>query len=31
VREEVVVLLGDVEAESRASESVGVPRIVAGA
>ena len=31
VRDEVVVLLGDVEAESRASDSVGVPRIVAGA
>jgi cell division protease FtsH len=30
VRDEVVVLLGDVEAESRASDSVGVPRIVAG-
>jgi cell division protease FtsH len=31
VREEVIVLLGDVEAESRASDSVGVPRVVAGA
>ena len=29
VREEVIVLLGDVEAESRASDSVGVPRVVA--
>jgi cell division protease FtsH len=29
VREEVVVILGDVEAESRASDSVGVPRVVA--
>jgi cell division protease FtsH len=29
VRAEVLVLLGDVEAESRASESVGVPRVVA--
>src|SRR5246127_2641966 len=29
VREEVLVLLGDVETESRASESVGVPRVVA--
>jgi cell division protease FtsH len=31
VREEVIAMLADVEAESRASESVGVPRIVAGA
>jgi cell division protease FtsH len=31
VREQVDVLLGDVEAESRASDSVGVPRVVAGA
>jgi cell division protease FtsH len=30
VRDEVVVLLGDVEAESRASDSVGVPRVIAG-
>jgi cell division protease FtsH len=30
VREEVVALLGDVEAESRASDSVGVPRVIAG-
>ena len=29
VREEVVALLVDVEAESRASDSVGVPRVVA--
>jgi cell division protease FtsH len=29
VREEVVVLLGDIEAESRASDSVGVPQVVA--
>src|SRR5438067_2971004 len=29
VREEVVALLSDVEAESRASDSVGVPRVVA--
>jgi cell division protease FtsH len=29
VRDEVVELLADVEAESRASESVGVPRVVA--
>jgi cell division protease FtsH len=29
VREEVLTLLGDVEPESRASESVGVPRVVA--
>src|SRR6266568_8796882 len=29
VREEVVELLADVEAESRASDSVGVPRVVA--
>jgi cell division protease FtsH len=29
VREEVVELLADVEAESRASEAVGVPRVVA--
>jgi cell division protease FtsH len=29
VRDEVLVLLADVEAESRASESVGVPRVVA--
>src|SRR5579864_9134606 len=29
VREEVLAILGDVEAESRASESVGVPRVVA--
>jgi cell division protease FtsH len=29
VREEVVVILGDVEAESRASDCVGVPRVVA--
>jgi cell division protease FtsH len=29
VREEVVAILGDVEAESRASDSVGVPRVVA--
>src|SRR5579872_1402265 len=29
VREEVLVLLADVDAESRASESVGVPRVVA--
>jgi len=29
VREEVVALLADVEAESRASDSVGVPRVVA--
>ena len=29
VREEVVVLLGDVEPASRASETVGVPRVVA--
>ncbi len=29
VREEVIVLLGDIEAESRASDSVGVPRVVA--
>jgi ATP-dependent Zn protease len=31
VREEVIGMLADVEAESRASETVGVPRIVAGA
>jgi cell division protease FtsH len=30
VRDEVVVLLGDVEAESRASDSVGVPRVIVG-
>jgi hypothetical protein len=29
VREEVIALLEDVEPESRASESVGVPRVVA--
>ena len=29
VRDEVVALLADVDAESRASDSVGVPRIVA--
>jgi len=29
VRDEVVVLLGDVQAESRASDSVGVPQVVA--
>jgi cell division protease FtsH len=29
VRDEVLTLLADVEAESRASESVGVPRVVA--
>jgi cell division protease FtsH len=29
VRDEVIELLTDVEAESRASESVGVPRVVA--
>jgi cell division protease FtsH len=29
VRDEVVALLADVEAESRASDSVGVPRVVA--
>src|SRR5881398_3293631 len=29
VRDEVVVLLADVEAESRAADSVGVPRVVA--
>jgi cell division protease FtsH len=29
VRDEVMALLADVEAESRASDSVGVPRIVA--
>jgi cell division protease FtsH len=29
VRDEVVELLADVEAESRASESVGIPRVVA--
>jgi len=29
VRDEVVELLTDVEAESRASEAVGVPRVVA--
>ncbi|HLX19877.1 MAG TPA: hypothetical protein VKR23_06975, partial [Gaiellaceae bacterium] len=28
VRDEVVTLLADVEPESRASESVGVPRVV---
>jgi ATP-dependent Zn protease len=29
VRDEVVQLLADVEAESRAADSVGVPRVVA--
>ena len=29
MREEVVALLADVEPESRASDSVGVPRVVA--
>jgi cell division protease FtsH len=29
VREEVIVLLGDVPVESRAADSVGVPRVVA--
>jgi hypothetical protein len=29
VRDEVVDMLADVEAESRAADSVGVPRVVA--
>ena len=29
VRDEVLALVADVEAESRASESVGIPRVVA--
>jgi hypothetical protein len=29
VREEVLALLTDIEPESRASDSVGVPRVVA--
>jgi hypothetical protein len=31
VRDEVVELLADIGAESRASDSVGVPRVVAAA